>query len=379
MVPRLESFSVPFDPASDEGAGPVDEHRALAASIGVHVTVLFCVCQRYDDVVHRMLGRSSLLVVGGRRRVWWPRHARRGWSVASSRRAIRWCLRKLVPDTPPAHAAGDGRLRTFLGTLWPLFRRDCHCSARSSVRCQLETVVHDSTRGIDSMSRIRVGPRVGQSARGFHVRSARSPRQRPLKHRQAQVDPNPGEMTLTGSFDGVSTYMFRGIRQNATGIALWPVLDLGVAVYSGDGSSRASASTSERGTACTPETPARTARPASCGTNRISTRSSVSGSAAASASRRPTRRTPVRTTRSPRSRRSRSRSAWMTALISARRAQAVRAGCLRVRHRAGHRTGGWRRKGGQVSRAGRRARLRRLRASLTVPVKVGLSLATTTS
>lgn len=49
------------------------------------------------------------------------------------------------------------------------------------------------------------------------------------------ADPNPGSMTLTGSFDGVSTYMFRGLRQNSTGIALWPVADLGIAVYSGDG------------------------------------------------------------------------------------------------------------------------------------------------
>jgi hypothetical protein len=48
-------------------------------------------------------------------------------------------------------------------------------------------------------------------------------------------DPNPGNITLTGSFDGVSTYMFRGIRQHSTGVALWPVADLGLAVYSGDG------------------------------------------------------------------------------------------------------------------------------------------------
>ena len=51
----------------------------------------------------------------------------------------------------------------------------------------------------------------------------------------APADPNPGKMTLTGSFDAVSTYMFRGIRQHSTGIALWPVADLGLAVYSGDG------------------------------------------------------------------------------------------------------------------------------------------------
>jgi hypothetical protein len=49
------------------------------------------------------------------------------------------------------------------------------------------------------------------------------------------TDPNPGSLTLTGSVDGVSTYMFRGIRQHSTGIAFWPVADVGVAVYSGDG------------------------------------------------------------------------------------------------------------------------------------------------
>lgn len=45
----------------------------------------------------------------------------------------------------------------------------------------------------------------------------------------ASDDPNPGAIMLTESFDGVSTYMFRGIRQNATGIALWPVVDAGIA------------------------------------------------------------------------------------------------------------------------------------------------------
>jgi hypothetical protein len=48
-------------------------------------------------------------------------------------------------------------------------------------------------------------------------------------------DPNPGNITLTGSFDVVSKYMFRGIRQHATGIAIWPVADVRVTVYSGDG------------------------------------------------------------------------------------------------------------------------------------------------
>jgi len=48
-------------------------------------------------------------------------------------------------------------------------------------------------------------------------------------------DPNPGAMTLTGSFDFLNRYMFRGIRQNSTGIAMWPAVDLGIATYSGEG------------------------------------------------------------------------------------------------------------------------------------------------
>jgi hypothetical protein len=52
---------------------------------------------------------------------------------------------------------------------------------------------------------------------------------------QEPGDPNPGRLTLTGSLDAVSTYMFRGIRQHSTGMALWPVADLGLALYSGDG------------------------------------------------------------------------------------------------------------------------------------------------
>ncbi len=48
-------------------------------------------------------------------------------------------------------------------------------------------------------------------------------------------DPNPGRFTLTGSLDAVSTYMFRGIRQHSTGMAFWPVADLGAALHSGEG------------------------------------------------------------------------------------------------------------------------------------------------
>jgi hypothetical protein len=52
---------------------------------------------------------------------------------------------------------------------------------------------------------------------------------------QEPKDPNPGAITLTGSIDFLNQYMFRGIRQNGSGIATWPAVDLGLAAYSGEG------------------------------------------------------------------------------------------------------------------------------------------------
>jgi hypothetical protein len=52
---------------------------------------------------------------------------------------------------------------------------------------------------------------------------------------QEAKDPNPGALTLTGTVDFLNQYMFRGIRQNGSGMATWPAVDLGIAAYSGDG------------------------------------------------------------------------------------------------------------------------------------------------
>lgn len=51
----------------------------------------------------------------------------------------------------------------------------------------------------------------------------------------AQDDPNPGALTMSGGIDFLNQYMFRGIRQNSSGVAMWPWADLGIAAYSGDG------------------------------------------------------------------------------------------------------------------------------------------------
>jgi hypothetical protein len=77
MVPRVTGFTAPFDPTTAERAETIDRYQTIAAEVGVHATVLFCVCCRPDDIVQQMLGASTLLVVGGRTRVWWPTRERR--------------------------------------------------------------------------------------------------------------------------------------------------------------------------------------------------------------------------------------------------------------------------------------------------------------
>ena len=42
-------------------------------------------------------------------------------------------------------------------------------------------------------------------------------------------------VTIASEMDFLNQYMFRGIRQNSTEIAVWPSVRLGVRVFSGDG------------------------------------------------------------------------------------------------------------------------------------------------
>jgi hypothetical protein len=50
-------------------------------------------------------------------------------------------------------------------------------------------------------------------------------------------DPNTGALTITGGFDVLNAYMFRGIPQDEGdfGSVMWPYADLGIALSSGDG------------------------------------------------------------------------------------------------------------------------------------------------
>jgi hypothetical protein len=51
---------------------------------------------------------------------------------------------------------------------------------------------------------------------------------------QDTTEPNTSVVSITGGADVVNQYVFRGIRQNSTKIALRPFAGIGLAVYSGD-------------------------------------------------------------------------------------------------------------------------------------------------
>ena len=55
----------------------VESYQALARTAGVEAIVRLCHCGSYRDVVRWMLGRPSLIVIGGRRRRLWPTAAQR--------------------------------------------------------------------------------------------------------------------------------------------------------------------------------------------------------------------------------------------------------------------------------------------------------------
>ena len=77
LVPDVRSYAVPSRAASDEGRALANRYRTLADSLDVNATVLVCVCWSAIDVAHQMLGRSSPVLVGGRRRPWWPTREQR--------------------------------------------------------------------------------------------------------------------------------------------------------------------------------------------------------------------------------------------------------------------------------------------------------------
>jgi hypothetical protein len=57
----------------------------------------------------------------------------------------------------------------------------------------------------------------------------------PLRALAQDESPNTGAISISGGYDFLNQYMFRGIRQNSSGVAMWPWADLGIAAYEGEG------------------------------------------------------------------------------------------------------------------------------------------------
>ena len=53
----------------------------------------------------------------------------------------------------------------------------------------------------------------------------------------AAQDPAPSgpSLTVTGGLDFTNQYNFRGIRQNTEGVSIWPYIDFGIGAYTGEG------------------------------------------------------------------------------------------------------------------------------------------------
>ena len=75
LVPHPVSYAAPPDP--DAATAIREQYRSLAASAGVDAVVRVCFCRRRDDVFRWMLGKRSIVVMGGRHRWWWPTPAER--------------------------------------------------------------------------------------------------------------------------------------------------------------------------------------------------------------------------------------------------------------------------------------------------------------
>ena len=52
---------------------------------------------------------------------------------------------------------------------------------------------------------------------------------------QGLTDPNQGNIRFTGNFDFANAYMFRGLRQDDTGLIMWPSVDAGINLHKGTG------------------------------------------------------------------------------------------------------------------------------------------------
>jgi hypothetical protein len=71
LVPQFVSFvQAPATPV--ESLALTERYRHFADAAGVEAVVRVCVCSRVDDLFRWMLSKGSRIIVGGRRRRFWP-------------------------------------------------------------------------------------------------------------------------------------------------------------------------------------------------------------------------------------------------------------------------------------------------------------------
>jgi len=71
LVPHVTSFSTSPQPVNNHES-VMKQFHDMATEVGVHASLLACVCRRREDIARTMLGPSSLLVIGGRHGRLWP-------------------------------------------------------------------------------------------------------------------------------------------------------------------------------------------------------------------------------------------------------------------------------------------------------------------
>ena len=76
VVPLIVPSPAPIDRPPVDPAVAGERYRKLARQMGVAASVRLSVCRRRGDAI-REFPRGSIVVIGGRRRSWWPTGAER--------------------------------------------------------------------------------------------------------------------------------------------------------------------------------------------------------------------------------------------------------------------------------------------------------------
>ena len=72
LAPVMSWYKVAAHPGDPRAIPVVATCQAIASETTADVRVLPCVCRKPDDVACTLLNRTSIVVVGGRKRRVWP-------------------------------------------------------------------------------------------------------------------------------------------------------------------------------------------------------------------------------------------------------------------------------------------------------------------